>query len=797
IIDGELITCLMGSEWLQNRISSLFSVMLKQYGSKALDFLSSAQDVLSEFLTMRGLSVSIFDLYMFSDSYSRRKLAEGVKLALDEAEEALHLKQKLLDPTNIQILKCYEDIEELSCSYREFHSFVNYQHIIRYSIMAFKDVFSDLLKMVQHVSNDNSVMEMINSGSKGSMLKYVQQTACVGLQLPASKFPFRIPSQLTCIGWNEDKLSKSEIIEGTNEKFGGQNLYALIRSSFIEGLNPLECLLHSISGRANIFSENANVPGTMTRKLMYHLRDLHVAYDGTVRSSYGQHIMQFSYDSNDGVYCDRGPVGELGAPVGSWAACSISEAAYGALEQPVNGLEDSPLMNLQEVFKCHKATSSRDHVGLLFLSKKIKQFRFGLEYASLEVKSHLERVHFFSLVETIMIMYDGCEKARKGSPWTTHFHLSQEIMKKKGLGLRSVVKELTEQLNSLIPLVRISKDKCSVGNECIKNPACCVSVVVQAESDSISQLDDLKKRMIPIILDTLLKDAAWSYFVQSLRSITADVGRNIRREHLLIVADSLSVSGQFHGLSSQGLKQQRKRLSMSSPFSEACFSSPAQSFINAAKQCSVDNLCGSLDAIAWGKEPFNGTSGPFEIMHSQKSHERPTQNESIYGFLCHPEIRNSEKNRMDTCKQRTENTSRWRLASKSKGSSMEDGGTISIDQDFRHAKVGIWDNIIEMRTCLQNMLQECPLNGFVTELGKSRLMEALKFHPRADEKIGVGIREFKIGLNPSHPSTRCFILQRNDGTTEDFSYNKCVLGAANSISPQLGSYLKNKLYHRE
>jgi hypothetical protein len=48
------------------------------------------------------------------------------------------------------------------------------------------------------------------------------------------------------------------------------------------------------------------------------------------------------------------------------------------------------------------------------------------------------------------------------------------------------------------------------------------------------------------------------------------------------------------------------------------FQRPAQSFINAAKQCSVDNLCGSLDAVAWGKEPFNGTSGPFEIMHSGK-----------------------------------------------------------------------------------------------------------------------------------------------------------------------------------
>jgi len=58
----------------------------------------------------------------------------------------------------------------------------------------------------------------------------------------------------------------------------------------------------------------------------------------------------------------------------------------------------------------------------------------------------------------------------------------------------------------------------------------------------------------------------------------------------------------------------------------SCFlQRPAQSFINAAKQCSVDNLCGSLDAIAWGKEPFNGTSGPFEIMHVGKVCKRATR----------------------------------------------------------------------------------------------------------------------------------------------------------------------------
>lgn len=342
ILNGEVLTCSLGSSWLQNNTSGLFSVMFKQYGCKALDFLSSAQEVLCEFLTMRGLSVSLSDLYMFSDHYSRRKLNEGVKLALDEAEEAFRIKQILLDPINIPVLKCNDETEDVT--YRQSDCIQSNPSVIRSSIMAFKDVFSDLLKMVQqHVSNDNSMMVMINAGSKGSMLKYAQQTACVGLQLPASKFPFRIPSQLSCISWNRQKSLNYEA-EGTNERVGGQNLYAMIRNSFIEGLNPLECLLHAISGRANFFSENADVPGTLTRKLMYHLRDIHVAYDGTVRSSYGQQIVQFSYDSADD------PVDKLGAPVGCWAACSISEAAYGALEHPVNGLEDSPLMNLQVIF---------------------------------------------------------------------------------------------------------------------------------------------------------------------------------------------------------------------------------------------------------------------------------------------------------------------------------------------------------------------------------------------------------------------------------------------------------------
>jgi hypothetical protein len=52
----------------------------------------------------------------------------------------------------------------------------------------------------------------------------------------------------TLLYWNNLKLSDCEVIEGTNANMGGQNLYAVFMNSFIEGLNPLECLLHAILG---------------------------------------------------------------------------------------------------------------------------------------------------------------------------------------------------------------------------------------------------------------------------------------------------------------------------------------------------------------------------------------------------------------------------------------------------------------------------------------------------------------------------------------------------------------------
>lgn len=60
--------------------------------------------------------------------------------------------------------------------------------------------------------------------------------------------------------------------------------------------------------------------------------------------------------------------------------------------------------------------------------------------------------------------------------------------------------------------------------------------------------------------------------MQSLKTAVSDIGKPILPEHLLLVADCLSVTGEFIGLNAKGIEKQRDLASVSSPFTQACFS---------------------------------------------------------------------------------------------------------------------------------------------------------------------------------------------------------------------------------
>lgn len=59
---------------------------------------------------------------------------------------------------------------------------------------------------------------------------------------------------------------------------------------------------------------------------------------------------------------------------------------------------------------------------------------------------------------------------------------------------------------------------------------------------------------------------------QDLESAVSDTGKAMLREHLLLVADCLSVTGEFVALNPKGWSKQRQAEPTPAPFTQACFS---------------------------------------------------------------------------------------------------------------------------------------------------------------------------------------------------------------------------------
>lgn len=364
ICNGDLVPSPGVSFSSQNFIAGLFSRMFKLYGSKANNYLFSFQEVLCEYLTMRGLSVSLHDIYLASDPYTRNKLINEVSFALEEAKSSCHFNELMLEPEMGILIKAHDETDDSSHTLNISNFARVRRPISQASIAKFKDLFRDLQNVVPYyISSENSLFTMMYAGSKGSLAKLVQQGVCLGLQLSAKPLPFSIPLKLSCPEWNRHKAFDRFLgMQDASSSSEGENSYAVVEASFLDGLSPLECFVHALSCRSNMFSDNAELPGTLTRKIMFYMRDISVAYDGTVRNAYGQQLVQFSYGSPEKRSCEvcdhsHFPVEEDSAcdrlgghPVGSLAACSISEAAYGALDHPVNSLESSPLLNLKVCF---------------------------------------------------------------------------------------------------------------------------------------------------------------------------------------------------------------------------------------------------------------------------------------------------------------------------------------------------------------------------------------------------------------------------------------------------------------
>lgn len=73
---------------------------------------------------------------------------------------------------------------------------------------------------------------------------------------------------------------------------------------------------------------------------------------------------------------------------------------------------------------------------------------------------------------------------------------------------------------------------------------------------------------------------------------------------------------------------------------------------------------------------------------------------------------------------------------------------------------------------LKAMLQRYDVGDRVSAADEAVLREALSLHPNANEKIGCGVTHFSV--RSADFGSKCFWLNRSDGTTEKFSYISCI-----------------------
>lgn len=71
----------------------------------------------------------------------------------------------------------------------------------------------------------------------------------------------------------------------------------------------------------------------------------------------------------------------------------------------------------------------------------------------------------------------------------------------------------------------------------------------------------------------------------------------------------------------------------------------------------------------------------------------------------------------------------------------------------------------------RSMLYKYELGDKVSDDDAKILAEMVAMHPEAAEKIGCGIQSFSV--RTADFNTRCFWINRTDGSTEKFSFRAC------------------------
>ncbi|KAL4367606.1 hypothetical protein GQ457_05G033360 [Hibiscus cannabinus] len=126
---------------------------------------------------------------------------------------------------------------------------------------------------------------------------------------------------------------------------------------------------------------------------------------------------------------------------------------------------------------------------------------------------------------------------------------------------------------------------------------------------------------------------AFEQAVQRLSTSVSMVTRGVLKEHLMLLANSMTCCGNLIGFNSGGYKALTRSLNIQVPFTEATLFTPRKCFERAAEKCYDDSLSSIVASCSWGKRVSVGTGSRFDLLWNQEFGSDQTSGMDVYNFL--------------------------------------------------------------------------------------------------------------------------------------------------------------------
>ena len=267
IRDGNLLAGILDKDTVARSEKSLPHVVINSWDKNvARDFLSETQMVVNSWLESRGFSIGLIDAV--ATESTNKSVANTIKELERSVSEIIKKTQRgeIVIQPGMTLMESFE---------REVNGKLN-------------EAINVCGKEVMNSSRFwNSLLQMVNAGSKGSLMNISQIIATVGQQ--------NVEGKRIKFGFKQRTLPHYTKYDYGLESRG------FCHHNYLQGLTPPEFFFHAMAGREGIIDTACKTSDTgyIQRRLIKSMESHCVMYDGTVRNSLNE-IIQFVY-GGDGL----------------------------------------------------------------------------------------------------------------------------------------------------------------------------------------------------------------------------------------------------------------------------------------------------------------------------------------------------------------------------------------------------------------------------------------------------------------------------------------------------------------